>query len=144
MRLSFKRCFIGLALVAALGSGAAHAQGGDPKLMLELNALQPTDRGCRFTFVVQNGLSNNISKAAFELVLFDKNGLVDRLTIVDFLDLSQGKTKVRQFDFNDTDCDEIGRVLINNATECAGDGIDPAACIRQLETTSRYDITFGS
>ena len=110
---------------------------------MELNALQPTDRGCRFTFVVTNTLGGELTSAAFELVLFDAAGMVSRLTIVDFKDLPEGKTKVRQFDFSGLDCTKIGRVLVNDATECAGPGLDPKACVRSLRTETRTDVVFG-
>jgi hypothetical protein len=115
-----------------------------PALTVELNALQPTDKGCRFTFVVTNALGGTLGSAAFELVLFDKAGMVDRLTIVDFKDLPDGKTKVRQFDFSGVDCATVGRVLINDATQCVGDGIDPKACIAGIKTETRTDIQFGT
>ena len=115
-----------------------------PALVVELNALQPTDSGCRFTFVTTNNLAGELRNAAFELVLFDKDGMVSRMTIVDFKDLPQGKTKVRQFDFSGVDCADLGRVLVNDATQCAGDGIEPGACIRNLKTETRTETVFGS
>ncbi len=114
-----------------------------PTLTVELNALQPSDKGCRFTFVVTNGLGATLGSAAFELVLFDKAGMVSRLTVVDFKDLPDGKTKVRQFDFSGVDCTNLGRVLINDATQCVGDGIDPKTCIGSLTTSTRTDVSFG-
>ena len=115
-----------------------------PTLTIELNALQPTDNGCRFTFMVTNALGATLDSAAFELVLFDKAGMVNRLTLVDFKDLPDGKTKVRQFDFSSVDCGNVGRVLINDATQCTGTGIDPKACIANLKTQTRADVTFGT
>jgi len=114
-----------------------------PVLTVELNALQKSDRGCRFTFVATNQLGAELSKAAFELVLFDTQGKVSRLTVVDFKDLPQGKTKVRQFDFSGLDCANIGRVLINDATECAGRGLYPKACIQSLTARTDTEVTFG-
>lgn len=115
-----------------------------PALILELNALQESDRGCRFTFVAENALGGELASAAFELVLFDKAGMVSRLTIVDFKDLPAGKTKVRQFDFAGMDCEDVGRVLINDSTDCSGEGIEPEACIRQLQAASRSEVLFGT
>lgn len=114
-----------------------------PALVVELNTLQKSERGCRFTFVATNQLGAELSKAAFELVLFDRQGKVSRLTVVDFRDLPEGKTKVRQFDFSGLDCTGIGRVLINDATECAGPGLDPKACIQNLTTRTGTEVTFG-
>ena len=122
----------------------AQAQETAPALAVELNALQPIENGCRFTFVTTNNLGGELANAAFELVLFDKAGMVSRMTIVDFKDLPQGKTKVRQFDFSGVDCANVSRVLVNDATQCVGDGIEPGACIRNLKTETRTETVFGS
>jgi hypothetical protein len=144
----------GRILTAALLAGsvplhsAAAQEAGETSsaaiLSVELNGLQPTETGCRFTFVVSNGLGGELASAAFELVLFDKAGMVSRMTIVDFKDLPQGKTKVRQFDFSGVDCANLGRVLVNDATDCTGTGIDARACIRDLKTETRADVAFGT
>lgn len=114
-----------------------------PALSLELNAAQPSEKGCRLTFVVSNALGADLSKAAFEIALFDAAGVVDRLTVLDFKELPAGKTKVTRFDLAGTDCGKLGRVLINSATECAGAGVEPAACMRALKTSTRTGIALG-
>ncbi|MDH4989017.1 hypothetical protein [Aminobacter anthyllidis] len=114
-----------------------------PALVLELNAAQPSDKGCRFTFVVTNNLGAELSKAAFEIALFNEAGVVDRLTVLDFKELPAGKTKVTRFDLSGTDCTKVSRVLINQATDCAGAGIDAAACLKALRTESKSGIAFG-
>lgn len=131
--------FIGIAGASAQETPAAT----DPSLTIELNALQASDRGCRFTFVVTNRLVAELSNAAFELVLFDQAGMVSRITVVDFKDLPEGKTKVRQFDFSGIDCAKLGRILVNDATQCAGTGIEPKACVRYLKTLNRSEAEFG-
>lgn len=134
-------------LVAALlGTGVqAGAQDApaSPALVLELNAAQPSDKGCRFTFVVTNNLGAELSKAAFEIALFNDAGVVDRLTVLDFKELPAGKTKVTRFDLSGTDCAKVSRVLINQATDCSGTGISPSACLNALRTVSRSGIEFG-
>jgi len=114
-----------------------------PALSLELNGAQPSDKGCRLTFVVNNNLGADLSKAAFEIALFNEAGVVDRLTVLDFKDLPAGKTKVTRFDLAGTDCTKISRVLVNSATECAGVGVEPNACMRKLKTDSKTGIAFG-
>lgn len=121
----------------------AHAQQPAPALSLELNAAQSSDKGCRLTFVVNNGLGADLSKAAFEIALFNDAGVVDRLTVLDFRELPAGKTRVTRFDLSGTDCGKIGRVLVNSATECAGNGVEPTACMRSLKTASKAGIAFG-
>ena len=43
-----------------------------PDLALELNAAQPSQKGCRLTFVVTNNLGEDLNKAAFEIALFNE------------------------------------------------------------------------
>ncbi|MDQ2704910.1 MAG: hypothetical protein M3Y43_07085 [Pseudomonadota bacterium] len=114
-----------------------------PALVLELNSAQPSDKGCRLTFVVTNNLGAELTKAAFEIALFNESGVVDRLTVLDFNELPEGKTKVARFDLAGTDCAKVSRVLINHATECTGAGIDPKACLSQLKPETKSTIVFG-
>ncbi|SEB35192.1 hypothetical protein SAMN05216452_0211 [Nitratireductor aquibiodomus] len=136
---------IALALAGTLAAtlpGAAQ----DPAagaIKLELNALQKSEKGCRIAFVVENAMGQDIARAAYEIALFSKEGLVDRLLVLDFQELPNEKTKVRRFDLADADCDAIGRVLINDASACEGDGLEPGDCIARLEATSRGTVTFG-
>ncbi len=131
-------------LAISLGSVPAWAQSAPaPQLSLELNAAQPSDKGCRLTFVVNNALGADLSKAAFEIALFNEAGIVDRLSVLDFKDLPAGKTKVTRFDLAGTNCTKLSRVLINSATECAGTGVEPGACMRGLKTETKTGIAFG-
>ncbi len=131
-------------LAMSLGSVPAWAQSAPaPQLSLELNAAQPSDKGCRLTFVVNNALGADLSKAAFEIALFNEAGIVDRLSVLDFKDLPAGKTKVTRFDLAGTNCTKLSRVLINSATECAGTGVEPGACMRGLKTETKTGIAFG-
>lgn len=137
--------FLSAAIGVAAVVGPAYAEGTAPGqgLSLELNGAQASDKGCRLTFVVANNLGADLSKAAFEIALFNDAGVVDRLTVLDFKDLPAGKTKVTRFDLAGTDCAKLGRVLINSATECVGAGVEPATCLRSLKTTTKTGIAFG-
>lgn len=132
-----------LAMSLAMASARAQEPAPVPALSLELNAAQPSDKGCRLTFVVNNELGADLSKAAFEIALFNEAGIVDRLTVLDFKELPAGKTKVTRFDLAGTECGKVSRVLINSATDCTGAGIDPSACMRKLRTGTRTGIAFG-
>lgn len=131
---------IGLSPLLAL---PAHAQQPDAHLALDLNALQPSQNGCRLTFVVANNLTTPIDRTAFEMALFNRQGVVDRLSVLDFKGLPAGKTKVSRFDLSGVQCDAISRVLINDATACEGAGTAADACISSLRTTSKSGIQFG-
>lgn len=130
-------------LVAAVGVGApVQAQDKSPKISVELNNLKPSQGGCQIIFVVKNDLGKKLEKVSYEVVLFDGEGLVDRMTIFDFQTLNVGKTKVRQFNLTGTDCTKISRILINGAKECKGADVD--ACMSNLATNNRTAIEFGS
>lgn len=130
-------------VVAVAGPAGADGAASGQGLSLELNGAQPSDKGCRLTFVVANNLGADLSKAAFEIALFNDAGVVDRLTVLDFKDLPAGKTKVTRFDLTGSDCAKLGRVLINSATECVGAGVEPATCLRSLKTATKTGIAFG-
>ncbi len=134
-------CLVVATFLATASPGGA--QDAPPTLTLDLNDLQPSEKGCRLTFVVVNRLGSELTRAAFEIALFNDEGVVDRLTVLDFRDLPSGKTKVVRFDLAGTDCSKVGRVLINHATECVGVGIDPNACQRQLKPETKSGIVFG-
>lgn len=133
------------AAVAVSFAGASNAQEANaaPVLSLELNGAQPSDKGCRLTFVINNDLGADLSKAAFEIALFNDGGVVDRLTVLDFKDLAKGKTKVSRFDLSGLDCAKLSRVLVNSATECVGEGIEPSACLAHLKTLTKTSLSFG-
>jgi hypothetical protein len=139
LRLLTSTLAMSLAMVPAWAQQSAPV----PALSLELNGAQPSDKGCRLTFVVNNNLGADLSKAAFEIALFNEAGLVDRLTVLDFKELPAGKTKVTRFDLAGTECSKVSRVLLNSATECAGTGIEPNACMRKLKTDTKTSIVFG-
>jgi len=131
------------ALTLLFGVPAIAQEAAPLSLDVELNALQPTENGCRVTFLATNRLGASLDRAAIETALFDANGAIDRIVNLDFKGLTQGKTKVLQFELADLPCDGIGRVLINDISACEGAGLAPAACLDNLKTTTRPEITFG-
>jgi len=144
-----RKAAIGLCLASTLAgppsSGPASAGDAAParSLFLELNAAQPSEKGCRLTFVVTNDLGADLAGAGFELALFNAEGLVDRLTVLKFRDMRAGKTKVSRFDLAGADCGKISRILINTTTECSGEGIGPADCLAGIRTATTTSIAFG-
>jgi hypothetical protein len=131
------------AMTLVAGGAVAEETAAKPALSLELNGVQQSQKGCRLTFVVANHLGADLSKAAFDIALFDPAGVVDTLTVLDFKELPSQKTKVTRFDLPGLDCTKISRVLVNRATECAGEGVDPSACMRQLAPSTKSQIVFG-
>ncbi|WP_099866378.1 hypothetical protein [Pararhizobium haloflavum] len=141
------RCGAATLLTLSILSASALAQDAgetDGALSLELNTLQETDTGCLFTFVAENGLEASLEKAAYEVVLFNGEGLVERMTVLDFQDLPAERTRVRQFNLSDTSCGDVSRVLINDVSTCSGDGVEPATCMDRLSVSSQSDVEFAN
>lgn len=132
---------IGLAAFATLPAAAQDVAA--PSLALELNALQPSDAGCRITFLATNGLAGAIDKATFEVALFGAGGGIDRLVSLDFKTLAKGKTKVLQFELSGLQCDAVSRVLVNDVSACEGEGVAAGDCLASLTTSTRAKAEFG-
>lgn len=126
-----------VAVAAFPGALAAQEVG---KLTVELNAVAPSEKGCKLTFVAVNGLAVSLDKVSFEFVLFDGKGLVERMAVLDFRDLPAGKPKVRQFDLPGTRCDQVKSMLINDAPVCSGEGVASDACNKALTTGSKSSV----
>ena len=136
--LALSAIIAGSSLIAA---PAAAQDGG--AFRLELNNTAAADTGCRLTYVATNDMGLDLSEASYEVAVFDGEGLVQRLLILQFGALADGRTKVVQFDLAETACSDISRLLVNNVSECtAADGSTPD-CLGALETTSRSEIAFG-
>ena len=127
-------CALSAAPVAAVETG---------QFGLELNALQQSDTGCRITFLAENRLGSEIGKSSFELALFGAEGGIDRLVALDFGVLPDGKSRVVQFELKQLDCDDIGRVLVNDITACEGGELTPATCLAALVPSTRTAASFG-
>lgn len=109
-------------LFSVSGIAQAYAQDATAaaKLDVELNALAPSQKGCMMTFVAENNLQTPINKISFELAFFNDKNAVDRITVLDFRDLPQGKKRVRQFDMPNVKCETVTRILINDTPVCDG------------------------
>ena len=125
---------------------AQDAQPADSGIKIELNNAEATEAGgCRLTMVTTNMMDAGIDRAAWQVAIFDGQGVVQALPILDFGTLSSGKTKVALFELADRACTDISRIVINDVAECRGaDQSDlSAACLSGLTTQTRTDIDFG-
>jgi hypothetical protein len=130
------------ALPAVLMAQLAAAQETDiaGKIPVELNAAQSVAEGCKLTFVVTNGLDTAIDALVYEAVLFDSAGQVEQLTLFDFGALPVARARVRQFVVPRLACEQLGRILFNGASTCAGANMAPSLCDTALVPSSRTTI----
>lgn len=81
-----------------------------------------------------------LSKVGFEMAFFDTTGALLRMSTLDFRDLPQKRTKIRQFVIPETACNSLGRVLVNDVPVC--EGLTADTCYDALSLTSRISIKF--
>ncbi len=136
---------IATVLVMALAPVTAFAQqdSAPAALLIELNAVEAADAGCKITFVATNRLEAQVDRTALELALFRTDGAIERVVTLEFKLLPQGKTKVLQFQVPALDCDALGRILINDVKACEGPDLAADACLDGLETRALPAVTFG-
>ncbi len=106
------------------------------QLTLELNRLENQPRGCRIYLVFGNNHSAPIETLRLDLVLFGRDGVIQRRLAVDAGPLRADRRTVKLFDVTDTNCDGIGSILVNDIPQCSA-GAD---CLSQLAVSSRADI----
>ena len=132
-----------LPFVAATGIGVSPGHAQDAAFGLELNSLRPAEAGCRLTYVANNATGTDLAAASFEVAVFDAEGTVSRLLILEFGALANGKTKVVQFDLAGQQCEDISRLLVNGAAECRAAEGEAPDCLALLAPSSRTEVGFG-
>lgn len=116
-----------LVLATALSVGTAVlAETGN--IELELNTAADTNGGCRLTYVATNSSSTALEKISYEVAVYDVDGIVQRLLVLEFGWLPSGKTRVVQFDLPDQACASISRILVNGPVECASKDGEQTIC----------------
>lgn len=124
-----------LALLPLLASAvpAAAAPAAEP-IRIELNSAAPAQRQCRLSFVIENKAERAIGSLKLDLVLFGRDGVIDRRLVAEMGPLRAAKTMVKTFEV-DGECTALGSILVNDVTACAPD--DAGACLARIELKSR-------
>lgn len=116
-----------------------------PMISLELNnATDAENDSCRLTYVATNHSGKAISQIAYQVGVFDAEGIVRRILVLEFGALTVGKTKIVLFDLAEQKCSDISRIIVNDVAKCtlADDASDAGFCLKGLVTNSRNDIQF--
>jgi hypothetical protein len=138
--------FAAVLAIAGLGGVAAQAQDDAAQFTLELNAATETEAGsCRLTYVASNQSDVALDRTAYEVAIFDAQGIVTRLLVLEFGALIEGKTKILQFDLAGSACGSISRIVVNDVAACtvAGTSDETDVCMAGLAASSRTAIQFG-
>lgn len=119
---------LSLAAAAALSAGAGTALAQTGSVELELNTAQDIQGGCRLTYVATNATPVGLEKVSYEVAVFNLEGIVTRLLVLEFGWLPSGKTRVVQFDLPEQGCADISRISVNGAVECVAAGGEQTVC----------------
>ena len=126
-----------LLLLAAAPSLAQEAQAQqDNTISLELNKLEPSDKGCRAYVVVSNPSATSYDAFKLDLVMFQTDGIIGRRFAVDLAPLRPSKRTVKLFELDGTSCDGIGSFLVNDVMECRSDAGPVADCLARMKVNS--------
>ena len=106
--------------------GALWAQSGN--IELELNTAADVDGGCRLTYVATNSSPVSLEKISYEVAVYDLDGFVKPLLVLEFGWLPSGKTRVVQFDLPEMACGSISRILVNGPVECSSKEGEQTIC----------------
>jgi hypothetical protein len=130
---------------ALLLSAAALAQETPPKdaqaksdggIVVELNKLESTDKGCRVYVVVSNPTDTSYDAYKLDVVMFQPDGVIGRRFSVDLAPLRPSKRTVKPFELDGTQCDGIGSFLINDVMECRTSAGPIDDCLANMKVNS--------
>ncbi len=122
-----------LTLLALLAAPMAHAQ----SLTVELNKLEDVETGCQAFFLFKNDRPENLTAFEMSLAILSPDGIIDRLLTIDAAPLPAERTTLKLFEIPDTQCANIGEVLLHDIPACTPQNGDPLDCFAFLELNSR-------
>lgn len=110
------------------------------KFPVELNRLEQAGNLCRVYLVARNPDQTAIKSFKLDLVFFDKKDIIHNRLFTEHGQLIPGKTAVRPFNMPNTDCSQLGAILVNDVATCIGEDGAPLDCLPRLELSSKADI----
>jgi hypothetical protein len=119
---------------------AADQQAG--KVGIELNKLEPVDQACRIYLLLRNDTDVNFTALQLELVSFAPDGVINQRVAVDLAPLQPKKTLVKLFDVQNTNCDSVSRLLLNDALRCESDKGEVKDCLALMAPSSKGKVEF--
>jgi hypothetical protein len=115
-------------------SFATDAQEGE--LGIELNKLEDSAEGCRSIFVFDNRTGHELNRFRIDLILFDSAGVYSKQLLLDMAPLPEDKKTVTSFILDDSACDQLGSVLVNDVPWCENGSGAALDCVSMLEVSS--------
>lgn len=140
---NLKRVLLPCAFLASTVTGASVAvadpQTNEPaaaSVNIELNKLDPVEKGCRAYLVVNNATPTSYQSFKVDLVLFQADGVIGKRFSLELGPLRTKKKSVKLFDIDAITCDKIGSLLINDVLECKAESGPAENCLQNLTTST--------
>ncbi len=135
-----------LSLIAAIAAATFFATAGYAQdtsapapsdgISVELNKLEKSEKGCRAYVVVTNATQTSYEAFKLDLVLFQSDGIIGRRFALDLAPVRPDKSTVKLFDLDGTECENIGKFLVNDVMECKASGAVLNDCLARLKVKS--------
>lgn len=130
----------GIAVASGLLGSATLVGAEQGSIAIELNKLEPQGDQCAAYFVITNISSTNYQEFKLDLVLFRRDGVINRRFAIDLAPLKANKRTVKLFELADTTCDEVGSMLINETIGCKGDSEPAVDCLKDITVSSLTQV----
>lgn len=111
-------------------------EGGKDSITLELNKLEPSDKGCKAYVVASNPTTTSYDALRLDLVMFQTDGVIGRRFALELAPLRPARRTVKMFELDGTKCDGIGSFLINDVMECKSEAGPVADCLSRIKVNS--------
>jgi hypothetical protein len=109
---------------------------------LQLVAAQPEEKKCIVTFRAINRLGVNLEQVKFEIYIISTTDSFEGSNILGFPAIRSNKQKYAKFPLN-SECSKIGRLDMNDFTECKGDKDYLELCNGKVELSTKVSIGFS-
>jgi hypothetical protein len=106
----------------------------DEVIRMELNTAEAVQSRCRLSFVIENQGETAYDSLKLDLVIFNRDGIIQRRVVAEMAPLRKTKTIVKAFEI-ESDCAQMGAVLVNDVTACSPG--DAGTCLDRLILSSR-------
>lgn len=126
---------VAIATTAALSNPSS-------KIDIELNTLKPDKSACQVVLVIKNGFASALDVLSLELVLFDREKVMDRMLRVKTNQVPAGATRVQVFKVDNLECGSLGSILVNDVSGCAIEG-SSSSCATALVVSHRTSVPFS-
>ena len=136
MKITACCCFalLGLATLGPAAIAQTAPASADKAVRIELNAAETVQNRCRLSFVIENKKDTAFENLKLDLVVFGRDGGIQRRLVTEMAPLRASKTIVKAFEI-EGECAPVGSILVNDVTACTPG--TPAACLDQIALESR-------